>query len=84
LIINTAIDLSLSNEIVIVVGEDIDLLIILIGLATTTNKIFLVTPGKGKIDRSIYSKESLKSPQEFKKIILFIHIFCGCDTTSSF
>lgn len=84
LIINTTIDLSLYIDIVIVFGEDIDLLIILIGLSTTINEIFFVKPGKGKIDRRIYSNESLKLPQEFKKKILFMHAFGGCDTTSSF
>jgi len=40
LIVNTAIDLSLTNETFVIVGEDIDLLIILTGLAPTTNNIF--------------------------------------------
>lgn len=40
LIVNTAIDLSLKNETVVIIGEDIDLLIILTGLAPTTNNIF--------------------------------------------
>jgi len=41
LIVNTAIDLSMTNEIVVIVGEDIDLLIILTGLAWPLQPITL-------------------------------------------
>ncbi|XP_050063804.1 uncharacterized protein LOC114129279 isoform X2 [Aphis gossypii] len=61
LIVNTAIDLSLTNETVVIVGE-----------------------GKGTIERRIYSTNSLQSPKDTKKSILFVHAFFGCDTTSSF
>lgn len=84
LIVNTAIDLSLTNETVILVGDDIDLLIILTGLAPTTNNIFFMKLGKGTIERRIYSSDSLQSQKDTKKSILFVHAFCGCDTTSSF
>jgi len=84
LIVNTAIDLSMTNDIVVIVGEDIDLLIILTGLAATTNNIFFMKPGKGTVERRIYSSDSLQSQKDTKKSILFVHAFCGCDTTSSF
>jgi len=67
LIVNTAIDLSLTNETVVIVGEDIDLLIILTGLAPTTNNIFFMKPGKGTIERRIYSTNSLQSQKDTKK-----------------
>jgi len=41
-------------------------------------------PGKGTIERRIYSTNSLQSQKDTKKSILFVHAFCGCDTTSSF
>lgn len=54
LIINTAIDMSLSHDFVIVFGEDIDLLVLLIGLASSYPNIYFQKPGKGKIAKKLY------------------------------
>jgi len=83
-IVNIAIDLSMTYEIVVIVGENIDLLVILTGMAPTTNNIFFIKPGIGTVERRIYSSDSLQSQKDTKKSILFVHAFCGCDTTSSF
>jgi molybdopterin biosynthesis enzyme len=48
LIINTAISVSSAFDFVIVVGEDVDLLILLTALSTRSN-IYILKPGKGKI-----------------------------------
>lgn len=52
LIINTAISVSSAFEFVIVVGEDVDLLILLTALSRRSN-IYFLKPGKGKISQKI-------------------------------
>lgn len=81
LIINTAISISSAFDSVIVVGEDVDLLVLLMALSTRSN-IYFLKPGKGKTLQEIYSTQSI-----IHKIaadnILFLHAISGCDTTSA-
>lgn len=81
LIVSTALNLAESNEAVVVVGEDIDLLVILVGLCQVNNVYFL-KPGKENIRPALYSPiEAATSP--VKEHILFLHAMSGCDTTSA-
>jgi len=82
LIINTAINQSSSNDTVAVVGEDIDLLVLITQLSPT-DKIYFIKPSKGAINASIFNRNSFKHVN-LRQYILFIHAFTGCDTTSSF
>lgn len=81
LIVNTAIKVNRSMEgHVAVVGNDTDLLVLLVALNKYERKtIFLykIVPGKTK---DLYSTAD---QDEFKEFILFAHAFAGCDTTSS-
>ncbi|KMQ85933.1 hypothetical protein RF55_15251 [Lasius niger] len=80
LIINTAISISTFDS-VIVVGEDVDLLVLLTALSTRSN-IYLLKPGKGKTLQQIYSTQSIIDKTAADNI-LFLHAFSGCDTTSA-
>ncbi|XP_054259475.1 uncharacterized protein K02A2.6-like [Macrosteles quadrilineatus] len=60
LIITTAINLSAQSSSVTVVGEDIDILVLLVGLASPAN-VFLFKPGRGKAKPLWYHPQSLVS-----------------------
>ncbi|GBL90244.1 hypothetical protein AVEN_130356-1 [Araneus ventricosus] len=79
LIINTAMSVSSAFDSVIVVGEDVDLLILLTAPSTRSN-IYILKPGKGKISQQIYSIKSIIDKTAADHI-LFLHVFSGCDTT---
>ena len=67
---------------VAVIGEDVDLLVLLIALAPPATNILFVKPGRGKVESRTYSSLELQKI-DFAANILFIHEFSGCDTTSS-
>ncbi|GBM77634.1 hypothetical protein AVEN_34459-1 [Araneus ventricosus] len=78
LIINTAMSVSSAFDSVIVVGEDVDL-ILLTALSTRSN-IYILKPGKGQISQQIYSTKSIIDKTAADHI-LFLHAFSGYDTT---
>lgn len=87
LIVNTALAVAKINiendcdEAVIIVGQDIDLLVILHQLNTKNLDVHFYKPGAGKVKDTFYSSESFKHD---KSLVGFIHCFSGCDTTSAF
>lgn len=85
LIVVTAIENARldSDTTVIIVGEDIDLLVILSQLAQNSNNIFFVKESKGAKPREYYTADSFKH-KSLQQIVCFLHAFCGCDTTSCF
>lgn len=84
LIINTAIALSEQQNTVVIIGEDIDLLVILIGRTQShQQEIYFKKVGKGNVKTQIYSSKSFDQYPRIKKHILFLHAFSGCDTTSA-
>ena len=83
LIINTAIKMSFSYEYAIVLGEDVDLIVLLTALCKSHNNIYLLKPGRGKTVQAIYSSKSFKGPEVVKDNISFLHAISGCDTTSA-
>ena len=67
----------------VIVGEDIDLLVILTQLAFKNPQVFFLKPGRGKVPQKIFNSNSFK----YKSLINyvgFLHCFTGCDTTSCF
>ncbi len=70
-----------NHDNVIIIGEDVDLLVILIGLCNSPNVYFL-KPGKRNIAQKIYSPMSAVD-RTVTKHILFLHAMSGCDTTSA-
>lgn len=82
LIIETALEQSNTNK-TIVIGEDVDLLIILIARTPTDRMIYFLKPGKGQTETKMYSSQSLTSYSKCQAHILFLHAITGCDTTSA-
>jgi len=68
----------------VVIGEDIDLLILLLTLSPPKNTIIFEKPRRGKIETRSHAVGSLQ--EHFKNEIqyfMFIHAIGGCDTTSA-
>ena len=87
LIVNTAIDLSRqchgSNEPVVIIGEDTDLLVLLVALTDSTTNIFMMKPGKDTKQDKVYSANKLREGLgECSRQLLFLHAMSGCDSTS--
>lgn len=84
LIIETAIEESKHGKTAVIVGEDIDLLVILIGRTLFYDQeIFFRKVGKGNVKTEIYSSKSFDKYPNSKRHILFLHALSGCDTTSA-
>ena len=85
LIGNTTIEEASKTNSVTIVGEDVDLLVILTAaLAESKHNLYLLKQGKGRAENKVYSQASLKCESEIKDNILFLHAFSGADTTSAF
>lgn len=85
LIVNTGVDIknrrNLADPPVVVVGNDVDLFLLLIGLTPEDNMMyFYKITSTGKQKKVLYSTGYYK---EFKPFILFAHAFAGCDSTSA-
>jgi len=84
LIVRTAIEKSIGNTKVVVIGEDVDLIILLMTLTPDDCQVILKKPGKGSTETRLYSIQHLR--QQYKNelpYLLFIHAIGGCDTTSA-
>ncbi|GBN76447.1 hypothetical protein AVEN_147681-1 [Araneus ventricosus] len=80
LIVNSAPALAPTHPSVVIIGDDIDLLFILIGIFTFDNVYFL-KPGKEKIGEKIFSPHTALE-KTIADNILFVHAMSGCDATS--
>ncbi|KAL4718517.1 hypothetical protein ACJJTC_010356 [Scirpophaga incertulas] len=83
LIIETAIEQFESSKTTVVVGEDVDLLILLTARTPTDKIIYFLKPGKAQVQSRIYSSQSLTAYPKCQAHILFLHAITGCDTTSA-
>ncbi|KAF2902120.1 hypothetical protein ILUMI_04069 [Ignelater luminosus] len=73
------------NPSVIIVGEDVDVMVLMVALTPKDKNIYLLKPGKGKNNNVIYSSATeQKRYSSIKNHLLFLHAASGCDTTSSF
>lgn len=83
LIIQTALERATDFKSVVIVGNDIDLLVLLTGIAEPIHSnVYFLKPGQGKVPKFLYSSRSCK--QDFMTSnILFLHAFTGCDSTSA-
>lgn len=82
LIVNTALEKLTICDSVEIIGEDIDLLVLLTALAPKKSKIYFRKPAKGKTQEALFGPDSLKYSDCIRNNILFLHAFSGCDTTS--
>ncbi|GBM92516.1 hypothetical protein AVEN_123174-1 [Araneus ventricosus] len=70
---------------VVVIGQDVDLLVLPTTLTPDYMDILFLKEGKGKVKDRFYSSKDLQNSDlemECKKSILFLHAISGCDTTS--
>ncbi|GBM60035.1 hypothetical protein AVEN_147598-1 [Araneus ventricosus] len=72
-----------SHPTVAIIGEDIDLIVILIALAPAESDIYFTKPGMGTVEAKIISTRKLQKELSFSQTILLLHAFSGCDTTSA-
>ncbi|GBL95470.1 hypothetical protein AVEN_34838-1 [Araneus ventricosus] len=82
LIIKSALEIEKRSQYVVVVGEDIDLLVIMAASINSEN-IFFLKPGKGKVEDALYYAATLNIAPQIRDNILFLHAFSGCDTISA-
>lgn len=83
LIIETTLEQSNTNK-TIVIGKDVDLLIIFIARTPTDRMIYFLKPGKAQTETKIYSSQSLTLYLKCQAHILFLHAITGCDITPEF
>ncbi|GBN25977.1 hypothetical protein AVEN_233846-1, partial [Araneus ventricosus] len=86
--VKTAIDTyEKIKKQVVVIGQDLDLLVLPTALTPDYMDILMLKEGKGKVKDRFYSSKNLQNCNlviECKKSILFLHAISGCDTTSGF
>ncbi|KAG5878950.1 hypothetical protein JTB14_022608 [Gonioctena quinquepunctata] len=82
LIVTTALAKASDYDLVIIAGEDIDLLVIFTGLVRPSKNVYFQKCGRGKTADVFYSAVSTSSKNHH--LIPFVHVFSGCDTTSAF
>ncbi|GBO20645.1 hypothetical protein AVEN_152499-1 [Araneus ventricosus] len=86
-IVKTAIETYEKIKKQVVIGQDVDLLVLLNALTPAYMDILMLKEGNGKIKDRFYCSKDLRNSDlviECKKSILFLHAISGCDTTSGF
>jgi len=84
LIVRTAVQSTMNEDsTTVLVGEDIDLLVIAITLCDPQRALLYMKPGKGSKGTVIYNVSNLASDEILKAGIMFTHAFTGCDSTSA-
>ena len=82
LIVSTALNISHDKK--VVVGTDVDLLILLVQLGQLHTKLFFFKMGSGKEDSKVYQIATITSNLgQLCSYMLLLHAFSGCDTTSA-
>ncbi|KAJ8897683.1 hypothetical protein PR048_003033 [Dryococelus australis] len=79
-IVKCSLNKVTSHSSVVVIGEDVDLLILLTALTPPDRNVYFMKPGRGNTEDKVYSTRQLQE-LPFSGFILFIHSFTGCDTT---
>ncbi|GBN34237.1 hypothetical protein AVEN_237806-1 [Araneus ventricosus] len=75
LIVETAVSVKSQYDNIFVVGEGIDLLVLLTGLAPMKENLYYQKCGKGRTPDVLYSATSFK--YKFSRMILFIQLSVG-------
>ncbi|CAH1102838.1 unnamed protein product [Psylliodes chrysocephalus] len=70
-----------THQTVAIVGEDVDVLVIMMGLNTSPN-VYLLKPGKGKAPQLLYQPQSAMK-QNLAKHMMFPHAMSRCDSTKA-
>lgn len=80
LIVNKALQLKSKYQNVCIVGNDVDLLVLCIGLTPVDEEMYFLKDVANNKPSMLYSSKDNISLQPF---ILFAHAFVGCDTTNA-
>jgi len=83
-IIKEAISRAQNESEAIVVGEDVDLLVLLIALTPEENNNIFLKPRKGNNGKYIYFTREAQKLNGHKQSILFLHSISGCNTVLCF
>jgi len=86
LIVETAIERASSGEKVIIVGEDVDLLVLLVARTPSScSSVLFMESGKGNTATRVYDDihHIPENIPNIKNRILLAHSVSGCDTTSA-
>ncbi|XP_061717004.1 uncharacterized protein LOC133524873 [Cydia pomonella] len=81
-IVRCGLDKAAVHPTVVIVGEDVDLIVLLMGLAPPNINVFFMKPGRGKVETKLFSVRQFQQ-LPFATTILLLHSFSGCDTTSA-
>ncbi|GBL82939.1 hypothetical protein AVEN_106441-1 [Araneus ventricosus] len=81
LIIKSALEIDKGSQCVVVIGEDINLLVIM-EASNNSENIFFLKPGRSKAEDALYCAAILNIAPYIRDNILFLHAFSGCDTIS--
>ncbi|KYN08839.1 hypothetical protein ALC57_19060, partial [Trachymyrmex cornetzi] len=82
-IVNTSIEIAKNNQTVVIVGQDIDLLVLLHQLNPKNYDIYFQKSGPGNVKDLFYTSNCFKH-KSVKNVVAFLHGFSGCDTISAF
>ncbi|KAK3918359.1 Chromosome-associated kinesin KIF4 [Frankliniella fusca] len=85
-IVSTSIKRAQSNPFTnhVVVGEDTDLLVLVIALTPDDTNLHFLKPGKGATKNQVFSSQTLRQKLgQAAAHLLFLHAASGCDTTSA-
>ena len=84
LVATTAIDIGDSGQESVLVGEDTDLLVLLIALAKPQTDIKMMVPADKTHPPKIFNIKRIQSEMgDMTGSLLFLHAITGCDTTSA-
>ncbi|GBO41379.1 hypothetical protein AVEN_31033-1 [Araneus ventricosus] len=82
-IVRCGLEKATSHPIVAITAQDVDLVVLLIALALPESNIYLMKPGKRKVEAKLFSTRKLQKEPSFPQTILFFHAFNGGDVTSA-
>uniref|UniRef100_A0A6P7GNU0 Uncharacterized protein LOC114344950 n=1 Tax=Diabrotica virgifera virgifera TaxID=50390 RepID=A0A6P7GNU0_DIAVI len=83
LIIETAIEKFKATNTTIVVGEGVDLLVLITARTPVDKVIYFLKPGRAQQRTEVYSSKRLSAYPKCQNYNLFLHSITGCDTTSA-
>ncbi|GBM16123.1 hypothetical protein AVEN_163144-1 [Araneus ventricosus] len=81
-IVRCGLEKAISHPIVVITGQDVDLVALLIALTPPESNIYFMKSGKRKVEAKLFSTRKLQKELSFPETILLLHAFSGCETTS--
>ena len=81
-IVRCGLNKAAVHPTVAIVAEDVDLIVLLMGLAPPSINMYFMKPGRGNVETKLFSVRQLQQ-LAISKTILLLHSFSGCDTTSA-